>query len=87
MTKPPIHQRTPIHPDSMRVGQWYFGLTCQGCGKRFALEEDEDWGTRKRAVARPPGTAAITLQCPHCSCDAEYHPLDVIQWCHRAPHI
>jgi phage terminase large subunit GpA-like protein len=80
-----IRQMTLIHPDAMKDGQWYFGLLCKGCGKRFAVDEDETRGTRKRATVRLIGDAPIIAQCPFCPHEAEYSPADVIQWCHRVP--
>jgi hypothetical protein len=85
MSAGPIRQKTLIHPDHMKDGQWYFGVICKGCNERFAVDEDETWGTRKRAAVRSAGSDSIIAQCPRCPREAEYQPADVIQWCHRAP--
>jgi len=65
--------KSPIQPDEMADGQWYFGFDCGYCGKRFAIEEDRSFGTRTRPDVGVIGAGLIITECPFAGANPNIH--------------
>ena len=54
---------------SVVAGQWYYGLDCLVCDKRFAIFDDRSGGKTRVFFG---GDRHIRVSCPHCSADRLY---------------
>jgi hypothetical protein len=59
----------------LQLGQWYFGLACEGCGKKLALLQDTEQGER----AFDLGETMLRTACPHCGTDSHTYRSDEVQ--------
>jgi hypothetical protein len=63
------YRATPLPLEEVAAGQWYFGLDCLACDRRFAVLEDESGGRRQLTFR---GDGYVQALCPHCCVDGLY---------------
>jgi hypothetical protein len=71
----PIYRIKPLAPERIASGQWYFGVTCEGCRAIVPVLDNPAAQTQSLRF-RGAGSFGITSPC--CGTDATY-PLNAIR--------